>query len=52
MKKELCVPCAIKLSETKNVVKSGNRKDKFTCALCGRRRYGNEYSVTSKIRKD
>lgn len=46
MKKELCVPCAIKLAGTKDVRKTAHRKNKITCAECGRRRYGGEYTVT------
>lgn len=46
MKKELCVPCAIKLAGTKDVRKIAHRKNKITCAECGRRRYGGEYTVT------
>lgn len=45
MKKELCVPCAIKLAGTKDVRKTAHRKNKITCAECGRRRYGGEYTI-------
>ena len=48
MKKELCVTCAIKLAGTKDVRKTAHRKDKITCAECGRRRYGGEYNITNK----
>lgn len=48
MKLELCVPCAIKLGETKSVKQTQHRRDKLTCAECGRRRYGNEYEVAAK----
>jgi len=48
MKKELCLPCAIKLADTEDVKKVAYRKWKITCAECGRRRYGAEYSVEPK----
>ena len=49
MKKELCVPCAIKLAATKDVRKTAYRKEKITCAECGRRKYGDEYAVTEVV---
>lgn len=52
MKKELCVPCAIKLAGTKDVRKTAHRKGKITCAECGRRRYGSEYAVTRKAKAE
>lgn len=52
MKKELCVPCAIKLASTKEVRKTAHRREKITCAECGRRRYGGEYSVTRKTKTE
>ncbi len=56
MKHNLCVPCAIKLSEKREVqlIEHG-RDNKITCDACGRRRYGNTYNVSilkSKKRKD
>lgn len=51
MKKELCVPCAIKLAGTKDVRKTAHRKEKITCDECGRRRYGGVYEVTDKEEK-
>lgn len=52
MKKEMCVPCAIRLAGTKDVRMTANRKGKITCAECGRRRYGNEYTVTKKAKPE
>lgn len=52
MKKELCVPCAIKLAETKDVKLAAHHRDKITCAECGRRRYGNEYEIGRKTKKE
>ena len=51
MKKELCVPCAIKLAGTRDVRKTAHRKEKITCDECGRRRYGGVYEVTDKEEK-
>lgn len=56
MKRNLCVPCAAKLSEKREVqlIEHG-RDNKITCDACGRRRYGNTYNVSifkSKKRKD
>ena len=51
VKKELCVPCAIKLAGTKDVRKTAHRKEKITCDECGRRRYGGVYEVTDKEEK-
>lgn len=48
MKCEMCVPCAIKLAETKDVKKIAHRREKITCSECGRRRYGSEYEVSRK----
>ena len=48
MKREMCVPCAIKLAETKDVKKIAHRREKITCSECGRRRYGAEYEVGKK----
>ena len=45
MKRELCVPCAVKLAGTNDVRKIGHRRDKITCSECQRRRYGGEYEV-------
>lgn len=36
MKREMCVPCAIKLAETKDVKKIAHRREKITCSECGR----------------
>lgn len=52
MKKELCVPCAIKLAGTFDVRKTAHRKEKITCAECGRRKYGDEYAVTRKAKTE
>lgn len=52
MKKEMCVPCAIRLAATKDVRMTAHRKGKITCAECGRRRYGNEYAVTKKAKME
>ena len=51
MKKELCVPCKIQLEATKDVILTARRKEKITCAECGRRRYGNEYEVKRKAKE-
>lgn len=52
MKKELCKPCAIKLSSLgKDVVLSYGRSEKITCAECGKRRFGCTYEVTGRIKK-
>ena len=51
MKREMCVPCAIKLAETKDVKKIAHRREKITCSECGRRRYGAEYKVSQKAAK-
>lgn len=51
MKCEMCVPCAIKLDETKDVKKIAHRREKITCSECGRRRYGAEYEVSRKAEK-
>ena len=51
MKKEMCVPCAVKLTETKDVKKIAHRREKITCSGCGRRRYGAEYEVNNKPTK-
>ena len=50
-KRELCVPCAVKLAETNDVKKTGHRRDKITCSECQRRRYGGEYEVSPKAEK-
>ena len=52
MKRELCVPCAVKLADTNEVKKTGHRRDKITCSECQRRRYGDEYEVTKKTNKE
>lgn len=56
MKHKLCVPCAAKLSENREVhLIDHGRDNKITCDGCGRRRYGNTYNVSilkSKKRKD
>ena len=52
MKRELCVPCAVKLADTNEVKKTGHRRDKITCDECKRRRYGGEYEVTKKTDKE
>lgn len=51
MKREMCVPCAIKVAETKEVKKIAHRREKITCSECGRRRYGAEYEVSQKAAK-
>lgn len=51
MKRELCVPCSVKLAETNNVKKTRHRRDKITCDECKRRRYGGEYEVSPKAEK-
>lgn len=51
MKRELCVPCAVKLADTNEVKKTGHRRDKITCSECHRRRYGGEYEVSPKAEK-
>ncbi|MBQ9229059.1 MAG: hypothetical protein IJ168_09560 [Eubacterium sp.] len=48
MTKLLCVPCSIKLGETKDVKLARHHRDKITCSECGRRRYGNEYEISRK----
>ncbi len=48
MTRELCVPCAIRLATTCDIRKTANRRDKITCVECGRRRFGNEYTITEK----
>lgn len=47
MKRNLCVPCAAKLSEKREVqlIEHG-RDNKITCDACKRRRYGNTYNVS------
>ena len=52
MKRELCVPCSVKLAETNDVKKTGHLRDKITCSECQRRRYGGEYEVTKKTNKE
>ena len=52
MKRELCVPCAVKLADTNEGKKPGHRRDKITCSECQRRRYGGEYEVTKKTIKE
>ena len=52
MKRELCVPCAVKPADTNEVKKTGHRRDKITCSECQRRRYGGEYEVTKKTTKE
>ena len=52
MKRELYVPCAVKLADTNEVKKTGHRRDKITCSECQRRRYGGEYEVTKKTTKE
>ena len=50
MRLELCVPCAVKLAETRELKKTAHRRNKLTCAECRRRRYGSEYEVGRRIR--
>lgn len=47
MKRNLCVPCAAKLAEKRDVQLIAHTRDnKITCDSCGRRRYGNQYNVS------
>lgn len=49
LRKDLCVPCAAKLSIGYAVRKvAGGADQKVTCAECGRRRYGGTYEVGKK----
>lgn len=48
MKREMCIPCTIKLAETKDVKKIAHRREKITCSECGLRRYGSEHEVSRK----
>lgn len=53
MKKELCTPCAMALTETRDVkLVSRGANQKITCMKCGRRRYGGLYEVRWKISKN
>lgn len=52
MTRALCVPCSIKLGETKDVKMTKHHRDKITCSECGRRRFGNEYEVKRKATKE
>ena len=45
---EMCIPCAAKLAETKEIKMIIHRGQKVTCSECGRRRYGAEYEVGPK----
>lgn len=52
MKKELCTPCAMALTEKRSVQFISRGTDqKITCAKCGRRRYGGIYEVRWKKNK-
>lgn len=51
MKRELCIPCAVKLAGAYDVRETRHHRDKITCAECGRRRYGNEYTIGQKSEK-
>ena len=52
MKKELCTPCAMALTETRDVKFISRGTDqKITCMKCGRRRYGGIYEVRRKNNK-
>ena len=49
MKKELCTPCAMELSEKRSVqLVSRGTNQKVTCDCCGRRRFGGVYDVRWK----
>lgn len=49
MKKELCTPCAMELSEKRSVqFVSRGTNQKVTCNCCGRRRFGGVYDVRWK----
>lgn len=46
LKRDLCLPCAIKLGAVYSVKKvSGGVDNKIICAECGRRRYGATYEI-------
>ena len=48
---ELCVPCMMRLKEGYEITLVEHRRDKLTCAGCGKRRYGDVYDVKRKYRR-
>lgn len=49
MKRDLCTPCAMALTEKRSVKLISRGSDqKVTCEQCGRRRYGGTYEVRWK----
>ncbi|MCI8538276.1 MAG: lytic transglycosylase domain-containing protein [Oscillospiraceae bacterium] len=53
MKQTLCKPCAMELASRGKVLKPLEfRAEKITCAACGRRRYGVQYEVLSRARRE
>ena len=52
MKKNLCTPCAMELTEKRSVqLISRGADQKVTCDHCGRRRFGGTYEVRWKTNK-
>lgn len=53
MKQKLCKPCAKELERRGKTVQPLEVKaEKITCKACGRRRYGVQYEVTGRARKE